>query len=95
MTEDKKPGIQFDPTINLGHILTFVGFLVAIFTAWTTLDKRVVALEEAQKTQHQIDRAQDQALNQQMQYIRDTLNELRAGIQRVDDRLNRNGGYRP
>jgi hypothetical protein len=24
-----KPKISFDPTINLGHVLTFVGFLIA------------------------------------------------------------------
>ena len=95
MTEDKKTNIRFDPTINLGHILTFVGFLMAIFTAWTTLDKRVVVLEEALKTQQQIDRAQDQMLSQQMQYIRDMLNDLRASVERVDDRLNRNGAHRP
>ncbi len=90
-----KPGIRFDPTITYGHLLTFAGFLITGFIGWTALDKRVVALEEAQKTQQQIDRAQDQMLNQQMQHIRDTLNDLRAGIQRVDDRLNRNGAYRP
>ena len=95
MTEDKKPGIRFDPTINYGHLLTFAGFLITGFIGWTALDKRVVALEEAQKTQQQIDRAQDQILNQQMQHIRETLNELRSGVQRVNDRLNRNGGYRP
>ena len=95
MTEEKKTGIRFDPTINYGHLLTFVGFLITGFIGWTTLDKRVVALEEAQKTQQQIDRAQDQILNQQMQHIRETLNELRSGVQRVDDRLNRNGAYRP
>lgn len=95
MTEEKKTGIRFDPTINYGHLLTFVGFLITGFIGWTTLDKRVVALEEAQKTQQQIDRAQDQMLHQQMQHIRDTLNDLRVGVQRVDDRLNRNGAHRP
>ena len=25
-------GVKFDPTVNLGHILTFIGFMVAIFT---------------------------------------------------------------
>ena len=89
------PKWKFDPTINLGHVLTFVGFLITGFIGWTTLDKRVVALEEAQKTQHQIDRAQDQILNQQMQHIRETLNELRAGVQRVNDRLDRNENRRP
>jgi hypothetical protein len=89
------PKWKFDPTINLGHVLTFAGFLITGFIGWTTLDKRVVALEEAQKTQHQIDRAQDQILNQQMQHIRETLNELRAGVQRVNDRLDRNENRRP
>ena len=89
------PKWKFDPTINLGHVLTFVGFLITGFIGWTSLDKRVVALEEAQKTQHQIDRAQDQLLNQQMQHIRETLNELRAGVQRVNDRLDRNENRRP
>ncbi|MEY3766924.1 MAG: hypothetical protein RLZ03_1884 [Pseudomonadota bacterium] len=89
------PKWKFDPTINLGHVLTFVGFLITGFIGWTSLDKRVVALEEAQKTQHQIDRAQDQLLNQQMQHIRETLNELRAGVQRVNDRLYRNENHRP
>ena len=89
------PKWKFDPTINLGHVLTFAGFLITGFIGWTTLDKRVVALEEAQKTQHQIDRAQDQLLNQQMQHIRETLNELRAGVQRVNDRLDRNENRRP
>ena len=89
------PKWKFDPTINLGHVLTFAGFLITGFIGWTSLDKRVVALEEAQKTQHQIDRAQDQILNQQMQHIRETLNELRAGVQRVNDRLYRNENHRP
>ena len=53
MKPDKK-GIKFDSTINLGHILTFLGFMVAGLTAWTTLDKRVVVLEESKKAQAQM-----------------------------------------
>lgn len=89
MIEEKKRGIQFDPTINLGHIITFVGFLVAIFTAWTTLDKRVVVLEEGRKTQTQIDHTQDLILNQNMHQIRESLNDLKTGIQRLNDRMDR------
>lgn len=37
--------LTFDPTINAGHILTFVGFLVSGFVAYTTLDKRVAVIE--------------------------------------------------
>ena len=54
MMEPDKKGIKFDSTINLGHILTFLGFMVAGLTAWTTLDKRVVVLEENKKSQAQM-----------------------------------------
>ena len=52
--EPDKRGIKFDSTINLGHILTFLGFMIAGLTAWTTLDKRVVVLEENKKSQAQM-----------------------------------------
>lgn len=54
MMEPDKKGIKFDSTINLGHILTFLGFMIAGLTAWTTLDKRVVVLEENKKSQAQM-----------------------------------------
>lgn len=39
-------GIKFDATINLGHILTFVGFVVAGIGMYTTLDKRIQRQED-------------------------------------------------
>lgn len=84
-----KTGIRFDPTINLGHVLTFLGFLIAIFAAWVNLDKRVVVLEENRRTQQQIDNAQDVVLNQHMSQIRESLNDLRNGVQRLNDRIDR------
>lgn len=38
--------ITFDPTINAGHILTIVGFLVSGFVAYFTLDKRLAVNEQ-------------------------------------------------
>ena len=84
-----KTGIRFDPTINLGHVLTFLGFLIAIFAAWVNLDKRVVVLEENRRTQQQIDNAQDVILNQHMNQIKESLNDLRNGVQRLNDRIDR------
>jgi hypothetical protein len=43
--EKQRGRITFDPTVNAGHILTFVGFLVSGFIAYTTLDKRVAVVE--------------------------------------------------
>lgn len=91
MDEEIKHGIRFDPTINLGHVITFIGFIVAIFVSWTTLDKRVLVLEESRNTQAHIDKTQDMVLGQQMQQIRESLTDLKNGVQRVNDRLDKVG----
>ncbi len=39
-------GMRFDPTVNLGHILTFVAMLAGVMTSYSLLDKRVGVLEE-------------------------------------------------
>jgi hypothetical protein len=79
-------GIKFDATINLGHILTFVGFLVAGFTAWTTLDKRVTVIEERANLQTVVDRNQDAQLANNMIAIRESLSEIKQQITRMQDR---------
>lgn len=38
--------IKFDPTINLGHILTFASMVAAVMASYSLLDKRVGVLEE-------------------------------------------------
>ena len=38
---ERTQGVRFDNTINLGHLLTFAGFLITIMVSWTTLDSRV------------------------------------------------------
>lgn len=73
-------GLTFDPTINAGHILTFVGLLVAGFAGWATLDKRVVVLEETKRYQEQRDTAQDAVLNSQLADIKDAVREVRRGV---------------
>ncbi len=84
-----KRRLQFDPTINAGHILTTLIIVSGVFIGWTELDKRVVILEEGRKTQQQIDRHQDEVLGQQMQQIRESLSEIKQNVQRVNDRLER------
>ena len=38
--------LNFDPTINAGHILTFISMVVAVGVSYSLLDKRVGVLEE-------------------------------------------------
>jgi hypothetical protein len=72
--------IKFDRTINLGHILTIISFCVAGFMAWSTMDKRVQALEIAAAAQKDRDAAQDT-------YVRETINRIERMIGRIADRI--------
>ena len=85
----EKVGVKFDNTINLGHILTFLGFLVTITVSWSTLDKRVVVLEESRKAQAVLDHAQDNRSAEKFAEIRETLGEIKRSVDRVNDRLER------
>ncbi|MGB4060771.1 MAG: hypothetical protein WBK26_11205 [Burkholderiaceae bacterium] len=82
-------GVRFDATINLGHILTFLGFILAGFTAWTTLDKRVTVIEERANLQAVVDRNQDTQLSSNMAAIRESLVEIKQQIARINDRQDR------
>lgn len=85
MSETTKP--RFDPTINLGHIITFIGFLVTIFVGWTNLDKRVVVLEESRNTQLIRDKHQDALLIQQTVQADKVVAEIKAAIIRIEQKL--------
>lgn len=78
MQEQNTP--RFDMTINLGHVLTFVGFIATIFVSWSTLDKRVAILEQAAVLQHNIDTQQDQRLEKEIAL-------MRASLGRIEDKL--------
>lgn len=81
--------LTFDPTINAGHLLTFAGFIIAIFVGWTTLDKRVVVLEEERKRQAQVDSHQDSIQQAQMAVVRESLTEIKQGIREINARFER------
>ena len=82
-------GVKFDATINLGHMLTFAGFVIAGFTAWSTLDKRVTVIEERATFQAQIDRTQDANQAANMVVIKESLAEIKLQVSRVSERLDR------
>lgn len=86
---ERAQGVRFDNTINLGHILTFVGFMLSIVVTWSTLDKRVVVLEESRKAQASLDASQDHRTNERFVEIKDTLGEIKRAVEKVNDRLER------
>lgn len=86
---DHHKGVKFDATINLGHMLTFAGFVIAGFTAWSTLDKRVTVIEERASFQSQIDRNQDANLAANMAVIKESLGEIKLQVARLGERYDR------
>lgn len=87
MDEPQNKKMRFDPTINLGHVLTFLGFLLTIFIGWQNLDKRVVVLEETRNAQTMRDKHQDATIATQSGQIRESLQEIKAAIIRLDNKI--------
>lgn len=87
--EPNRKGIRWDATINLGHVLTFVGFIVAGFGAWATLDKRLTVIEEHRYLQKQVDLSQDNRATEAAQAMRDVLGRLDKQVERLNDKLDR------
>ena len=90
-TEPQHKGIKWDATVNLGHILTFVGFMLAGFGAWSTLDKRVTIIEESKYLQKQVDVNQDIRSAEAAGQIKEVLQRLDRQIERIADRLDKTG----
>ena len=79
-------GFRFDPTINLGHILTFIGFLITCAMMYASIDKRVVVLEEARITQAVVDRRQEEALSESRKTVREDLRSIDTKLDRLIER---------
>lgn len=82
--------LTFDPTINAGHILTFVTLVAAMVVGWNTLDKRVVVLEEAKRYQQERDDTQDRVLNDKLGDIKETLRDVKIGVEQLKDNQRKN-----
>lgn len=79
--------VRFDKTINLGHVLTVVSFLIVALMQWNVMDKRVVILEEFRQSQRERDSIQDGISKDKFQEVRDALTELRRSVEKVADKV--------
>lgn len=80
--------IKFDPTVNFGHLLTFVGFLVTGGMAWMTINTRIVVLEESRLAQIKVDQRQDAAIESNQKNVREDLKEINQKLDRLIERKN-------
>jgi hypothetical protein len=82
--------IRFDPTVNLGHLLTFVGFLITIFTAWSNLDRRVTVNETWRVNKEVMDAQLDARDRETMQAMRADVIETRRAVEQLARQTNPN-----
>lgn len=87
MADNNERRLKFDPTINAGHILTFVAMVIAVMSSYSLLDKRIGVLEEkaqsAVAVQTERQGEQKEALKEIKQDIKDlqrTVNDISRAI---------------
>jgi hypothetical protein len=73
--------VKFDPTINLGHILTFASMVAAMMASYSLLDKRVGVLEE--RSNAAIAQATDRQVEQ-----KESLREIKSDIKDLQRSVN-------
>jgi len=79
--------VIFDKTINLGHVLTFLGFMATIFVTYQNLDKRVVVIEQSTLYQAKRDEAQDGLMRDGKNEIREALKDMRTSVDKLTERV--------
>lgn len=75
--------LNFDPTINLGHILTFCGFICAGFGAYWTLDKRVSLLEDRAIQIEVRLRENNASVKDSLREIKEDVKDMRQAVENV------------
>ncbi len=84
---NQRKRLNFDPTINLGHVLTFIGFLGAGFGAYSTLDKRLTIQEEKTSAADARQREQQASVKEALQEIRSDVKEVQRSVNDVNRNL--------
>lgn len=87
LPEDHRKKLSFDPTINLGHILTFIGFLATGFGAYSTLDKRLAVQEIRSVEMETRQREQELRIKDSLQEIKSDIKDVRRSTDEIIQRL--------
>lgn len=86
MELDKKK-LSFDPTINLGHVLTFCSMLLACLAAYYSLDKRVALLEDRAIQIEAKLRENNVAVKDSLKEIKEDVKDMRNAVENVSNAL--------
>jgi Skp family chaperone for outer membrane proteins len=79
--------IRWDPTINTGHILSagtsIIAALVFTMASWSTMDKRLVVLEEARLSQNQVTRDRADQVNEKFKDVKESLTDIKTSVENL------------
>jgi hypothetical protein len=70
----------FDPTINLGHVLTFIGFLAVGGGAYLNIEKRVTVQEVRSEMFERASKEDIARTSNAISDIRNDIKEVRRGV---------------
>lgn len=79
--------VRFDPTINLGHILTFVGFMLAGFGAWGNIDKRLTLTEVQSSAVLERTTEQDKRMNEALRELKSDVKDVQRAVNDINRTL--------
>ena len=79
----------FDPTINLGHLLTFISFIIIGVGIYSSLDKRVLVLETSTSRQDMRDMSQDSDRARISAEMKDSVNDIKRSVERMNEKIDR------
>lgn len=78
VTHPNRP--RFDPTINLGHILTFIGFLATGFGAYSHVDKRLSVVEVKAEIQAQKSSEYEARIKESLAEIKSDVKDVKRSV---------------
>lgn len=83
--KEPKPGLKFDGTIHLGHVLVFIGMVGSVISLYAAF------VSQNERTNYRLD-SMEKVISEQSIYnkaILEVLNKLQVGQAITTDRLNR------
>lgn len=83
--------LRFDPTINLGHVLTFAGFLITGAIGYFDLRERITINELRTAAIEAEASAEKSRIRETLRELREDMKEVRRGI----DEIARRGAPKP
>ena len=87
LPEQARKRINFDPTINLGHILTFAGVMLAGIGAYGNLDKRMTVSEVQNMVAAERTKEQDRRIKESLQDLKVDIKDVQRAVNDINRTL--------